>query len=119
MVKRTVTLTLEMPIEVAEWIAVHAESIGLKAHYAASKARFASEQQAKDREERFQQRKTEFERLGRSGFRELRKRGVRKSLQKKRHTIKEVPSGRTPDARPRNPGVCGWDGGLARDRDGA
>jgi len=32
----TVTLTLEMSIEVAEWLAANAESIGYQAHLAAT-----------------------------------------------------------------------------------
>ena len=86
----TVTLTLEMPIEVAEWFAANGESIGFQARIAANKARFNSVQAEQKRKENWEKRKTFIHELGREGYRQLRKINGGKNLQRNTGDLKTV-----------------------------
>lgn len=94
MSKRTspgnVTLTLDMPIEVAEWLAANAERLGHQAHIASTKARRKSEETERKADEYLQQRQDYFANLGRNGYRELRKAGVSKNFIKNRDATKTI-----------------------------
>ena len=73
MAKRTrygnVTLTLEMPIEVAEWFSANGELFGHAARIATAKTQHASATSQQQREEYREKRKTELLDLGRAGYR--------------------------------------------------
>ena len=90
MAKRTVTLSLELPVEVAEWLAANAESIGYQAHLAATQVRHNSEEAKQQSKKRSRERQNYMVNLGRVGYRELRKVGVTNNFVKNRDFTKEV-----------------------------
>jgi len=85
-----VTLTLEIPIEIAEWLGTHGESLGQMARVAVTQARYNSEIDKASREERSKKHQVEFWALGRLGYRQLRKAGVSKNLTNNRDITKTV-----------------------------
>jgi len=85
-----VTLSIEMPIEVADWLAANAERLGTELRIASVKARHTKEQTQKHEQERSNDRRTYLIDLGRTGYRQLRRAGVTKYIAKNRATIGDV-----------------------------
>jgi len=85
-----ITLTLEMPIEVADWLSANAERLGNELRIASVKARHTEEQTQKNEQERSNDRRTYLIDLGRTGYRQLRRAGVTKYLAKNRDVIGDV-----------------------------
>ena len=78
--KGYVTLSIEMPIEVADWLAANAERLGNELRIASVSARQTEEQTIKHDQDRAKDRREYLIDLGRTGYRELRRAGVTKSL---------------------------------------
>ena len=85
-----VTLSIEMPIEVADWLAANAERLGNELRIASVSARQTEEQTLKHDQDRAKDRRDYLIDLGRTGYRELRRAGVTKSLAQNRDTIRDV-----------------------------
>jgi len=85
-----ITLTLEMPIEVAEWLASNGEQIGQMARIAATNAQHHSEASKKKREERSQKNIAEFWALGRLGYRLHRRAGGGKNIATSRNITRTI-----------------------------
>lgn len=87
-----VTLTIEMPVEVAQWFAANAEPLRVQVLTATAKAYLRSETCKKDQAERLQQRENYIQNLGRTGYRQLRSLGVHSNFVKNRDVTKIVAS---------------------------
>ncbi|HEY9080020.1 hypothetical protein [Magnetovibrio sp.] len=85
-----ITLTLEMPIEVAEWLSTNADRLGQAARIAAAKQERASEEHQRQQVERIRQRDTEHERLGRIGYRHHRQAGSGTKIVGNRETTRTI-----------------------------
>ena len=88
--KGYVTLSIEMPIEVADWLAANTERLGNELRIASVSARQTEEQTLKHDQDRAKDRRDYLIDLGRTGYRELRRAGVTKSLAQNRETIRDV-----------------------------
>lgn len=84
------TLTLEVPIEVAEWLATYGEHLSQIAALAAGKARFNSEDAKEARAFNLKARQAELRTLGRIGYRLFRRFGGGKNLAKRRSLIEQI-----------------------------
>jgi len=85
-----VSLTIEMPIEVAEWFGANGSKFEQIARIAAAKAHRNSDANKQREHERSEKHKAEFHILGRVGYRKLRRDGVTNNFVKNREALKTV-----------------------------
>lgn len=84
------TLTLEVPIEVAEWLATYGEHLAQIAALAANKARFNSEVAKQERKWNSEARQAELHNLGRAGYRLFRHYGGGNNIAKRPELIQRI-----------------------------
>lgn len=84
------TITLEVPIEVAEWLAVSGEHLGQIAALAAARARYNSDAAKEERACNVKARQAELRNLGRVGYRLFRRFGGGKNITKRRPLIHQI-----------------------------
>lgn len=85
-----VTLTIEVPLEVADWLASSGEQLAQVAALAAAKARRASTAIQLDRQWRLEQRKAELWNLGRIGYRLFRRFNGGRNIGQRVELVREV-----------------------------
>ena len=85
-----VTLTLEVPIAVADWLAVHGDELAKQCAIAVAKAERQSQATKQDRESGLTKRLDELVSLGRSGYRLFRRYCGRKHISRHRQLIAKL-----------------------------
>lgn len=85
-----ISITIDMPLEVAEWFGANGEKICQLAQTTAAKSYRNSETAKILREEQTRKHQCEFHQLGRLGYRLLRHIGLGSNLAKNRDAIREI-----------------------------